>query len=147
MAFFPATDIPDRDWWSALWPDPEGVLRKLGISQGISAVDPACGDGHFTAPLSRLVVPGRLYALDLDPEMLDRAREEVARCGQVEGCSFVLADARDLAEHVPAPVDLVLMANTFHGVSEQTELARAVFEVLGASGEFAIVNWHPIPRE
>ena len=22
--FFPATAMPDREWWGALWPDPEG---------------------------------------------------------------------------------------------------------------------------
>lgn len=24
---FVATAMPDRDWWQALWPDPEGVLH------------------------------------------------------------------------------------------------------------------------
>jgi SAM-dependent methyltransferase len=142
----PATGMPDRDWWSALWPDPEGVLRKLGVSSGMSVVDLCCGDGYFTAPLSRLVAPGRVYALDLAPGMLDRAGEEVARHG-ANNCEFVLADARELAEHVPEPVDLVLLANTFHGVPEQTGLARRVFEVLKPGGRFTIVNWHPIPRE
>lgn len=26
--FFPGTTMPDWGWWSVLWPDPEGVLRK-----------------------------------------------------------------------------------------------------------------------
>lgn len=146
MSPFPATGMPDRDWWSALWPDPEGVLEKLGISSGMSVVDLCCGDGYFTAPLSRLVAPGRVYALDLDPGMLERAGEEAARHG-ANNCEFALADARDIAKHVPAPVDLVLLANTFHGVPDQTDLARALFEVLKPGGRFAIVNWHPIPRE
>ncbi|MBN6743241.1 hypothetical protein JKG47_22800, partial [Acidithiobacillus sp. MC6.1] len=49
-AFFPATVMPDPDWWHALWPDPEGVLRALGIGPGLGVVDLCCGDGHFTAP-------------------------------------------------------------------------------------------------
>jgi hypothetical protein len=24
---FPATGMPDRNWWHALWPDPDGVVR------------------------------------------------------------------------------------------------------------------------
>ena len=24
-ALFPATLMPDKDWWQALWPDPEAV--------------------------------------------------------------------------------------------------------------------------
>jgi len=27
---FPATIMPDKDWWHALWPDPEAALLKKG---------------------------------------------------------------------------------------------------------------------
>ena len=32
---FVASSMPDRDWWSALFPDPEGLLRKMGVRRGI----------------------------------------------------------------------------------------------------------------
>lgn len=28
---FPATVMPDQDWWHALWPNPSQVLRDAGI--------------------------------------------------------------------------------------------------------------------
>jgi hypothetical protein len=34
MGFFPSTNMPDREWWSVLWPDPEGVLLELGLPRG-----------------------------------------------------------------------------------------------------------------
>lgn len=43
--FFPSTGMPDREWWGALWPDPEGLLVKLGVERGAPAVDLCCGDG------------------------------------------------------------------------------------------------------
>ncbi|WP_227010609.1 class I SAM-dependent methyltransferase [Pelagibius marinus] len=143
--FFPATAMPDRDWWQALWPDPEGVLRRLGIQAGLTVADLCCGDGYFTAPLARLV-EGRVYAVDLDPAMLARARTEVERAGaSVLGC--IAADARAIAAVLPETVDFVLMANTFHGVPEQTVLARAVAAAMKPGGRFAVVNWHARPRE
>lgn len=51
---FPATTMPDRDWWAALWPDP-GALRSLGVAPGMVAVDQCLGDGYFTAPCARHV--------------------------------------------------------------------------------------------
>lgn len=30
---YPASSMPDRDWWAALWPHPEKVLAQLGIRQ------------------------------------------------------------------------------------------------------------------
>lgn len=143
--FFTGTGMPDRDWWSALWPDPEGVLRKLGVAPGMTVVDLCCGDGYFTAPLAKLV-EGRVYAVDLDPAMLERARAEVARAGATVR-KWIRADARDLAGLFPDNVDVVLLANTFHGVPDKTGLARGVAAVLEAGGTFAVVNWHPLPRE
>ncbi len=143
--FFPATAMPDSDWWSALWPDPEGALRALGIEPQMTVVDLCCGDGHFTAPLARLV-GGRVYGVDLDPAMLDKARAAVGRAG-VAVRQWIRADAMDLAGLIPEKADFVLIANTFHGVPDQTGLSSGVAAVLKPGGAFAIVNWHPLPRE
>lgn len=70
--FFPATAMPDPDWWEALWPDPAQVLSSLGIEPDMEVVDLCCGDGLFTAPLARMT--RHVIAVDLDPAMLDKAR-------------------------------------------------------------------------
>lgn len=142
---FPATGMPDRDWWVALWPDPEDTLRALGISPEMTVLDLCCGDGWFTAPLARLT-GGRVYALDLDPKMLAAARAEVETAGATV-LGWFEGDARDLDSLLPQPVDYVLIANTFHGVPDQTGLAKAVAAVLKPDGRFAVVNWHARPRE
>ncbi len=144
-AFFPAVVMPDRDWWSALWPDPKGTLRALGITSDMTVLDLCCGDGWFTAPLARLS-NGRCYGLDLDPEMLTKAREEVTRAdAQVAG--WIEGDARDLPALLPEKVDFVLIANTFHGVPDQSAMASTVAAVLKPGGFFAAVNWHAKSRE
>lgn len=142
---FLATSMPDRDWWTVLWPDPEAVLRQLGVQPDMTVLDLCCGDGYFTAPLAKLV-SGRLYALDLDPAMIDRAKTEVARQGTTVR-QWICADARDVGKLLPEPVDYVLIANTFHGVPDQSGLARAVRSVLRPHRLFGIVNWHKLPRE
>jgi len=42
--FFPATIMPDADWWRALWPDPEALLRSLDIVPGLDV-----GPYHYAA--------------------------------------------------------------------------------------------------
>jgi SAM-dependent methyltransferase len=143
--FFPATVMPDRDWWEALWPDPKSVVRSLGVEPGMAVVDLCCGDGYFTAPLAR-IVEGEVYGVDLDPAMLEQTRAEVERAGTTV-LDLICADARDLPKLLPGKVDYVLIANTFHGVPEKTAMARAVAAVLDPRGQFAIINWHPLPRE
>lgn len=143
-AYFPATGMPDRDWWQALWPEPAKVLEALGLHAGMAVVDLCCGDGYFTAPLARLVSPGSVIAVDLDPAMLEQAR---AACRDCANCTFLQANACELAGLVRQPVDYVLIANTFHGVPDKTTLARSAFAVLQVGGRFAVVNWHALPRE
>jgi len=141
---FPATGMPDPGWWHALWSDPVETLRKIGIRPAMDVIDLCCGDGHFTAPLCALVDDGSVLGVDLDDRLLDAA---TAACAGRENFTPILADARDLEEVIPSPVDFVLIANTFHGVPDKTELARVVHRVLKPGGRFAVVNWYPRPRE
>lgn len=137
--------MPDRDWWAALWPDPGQVLRQIGIGPGMTVLDLCCGDGYFTAALAQLV-HGQVYAIDLDAGLIEKAKAEVARC-KTSVRTWICADARRIDELLDAPVDYVLLANTFHGVPDQPALARATRRVLKPAGLFGVVNWHRRPRE
>jgi ubiquinone/menaquinone biosynthesis C-methylase UbiE len=77
--FFPATAMPDPDWWEALWSRPEETLAELGVQSCMVAVDLCCGDGLFTAPLA--LMTRHVIAIDIDPGMLALARSKVAAVG------------------------------------------------------------------
>ncbi len=143
---FEATLMPDRDWWQALWPDPKRVLEDIGIVAGMRVVDLCSGDGYFTAPMGRLVANGTVFALELSTDMMAAARTELEKAG-VDNVTFIQNDAMKLAELIPEPVDLVLIANTFHGAPDHTGLARAVRTTLRDDGAFVVINWWPRPRE
>ena len=64
VGFFPATTMPDADWWQALWPDPSRTLVEMGVESGAVAIDLCCGDGLFTVPLA--LIAKRVYAIDID---------------------------------------------------------------------------------
>ncbi|MFC1673706.1 methyltransferase domain-containing protein [Pseudomonadota bacterium] len=148
-AKFPATGMPDADWWQALWPDPEGVLRRLGIDFGQVTLDLCCGDGHFTAPMAHIVGGiGRTLALDLDPAMLAQAKERAAAAGiPSSAIRWLQTNACGLADVLPAQPEYVFIANTFHGVPDKQQMAREVFNALKPGGQFAIVNWHHRSRD
>jgi ubiquinone/menaquinone biosynthesis C-methylase UbiE len=142
--FFEATDMPAAGWWEALWPAPARVLDAVGLAPGMDVVDLCSGDGWFTLEIARRA--GRVIAIDIDENMIALARTRLAE-RNVETCTFVTADAYDVAKHVAEPVDFVFLANAFHGVPDKPRLARAVHGVLKPAGRFAIVNWHRRPRE
>jgi SAM-dependent methyltransferase len=100
--------------------------------------------GWFTLPIAR--VASRVVAIDIDTERVRVAGVRLREAG-VTNCEFIAGDAYDVARLVREPVDLVFIANAFHGVPDRPRLARSVAAVLKSEGRFVIVNWHPRPRE
>lgn len=144
LGFFEGTEMPTAGWWEALWPDPADVLAAVGVTRGMDVVDLCAGDGWFTLQIAKLAL--HVTAIDIDPNMLEVARHRLNESG-VANCDFVAGDAYDLAKLVRGPAEFVFMANAFHGVPDRPRLARAVRAALKPAGQFAIVNWHPRPRE
>lgn len=136
--------MPTAGWWEALWPDPAEVLLAVGLTPGMDVIDLCSGDGWFTLQIARIA--RHVLAIDLDVRQIEIARIRLAESG-ITNCSFVAGNAYDVADLAPQPVDLVFMANAFHGVPDPLRLARAVREALRPNGHFAIVNWHQRPRE
>ncbi len=142
--FFQGTEMPTAGWWEALWPDPAGVLAKVGMTPGMNVIDLCSGDGWFTLQIAK--VAHHVVSIDIDPNMLRVARHHLTEAG-IENCDFVAGDAYELRRLWPHRVDFVFMANAFHGVPDRPRLAKAVATVLKPGGLFAIVNWHKRPRE
>jgi ubiquinone/menaquinone biosynthesis C-methylase UbiE len=143
--FFEGTGMPDPGWWEALWPDPAKVLRDVGARPGMDVVDLCSGDGWFTLPLTRIA--RSVIAIDIDRDLLKAAKVRIAERGGAPNCSLIEADAYNIAQVVRQAVDYVFLGNAFHGVPDKSRLARAVRDILKPGGLFAIVNWHPRPRE
>lgn len=142
--FFEGTEMPTAGWWEALWPDPVGVLIKVGVKSDMDVIDLCSGDGWFTLQIAKHA--RHVVAIDIDPGLLEVARHRLAESG-VENCDCVVGNAYDIGRLWPRPVDFVFLANAFHGVPDRQRLARSVRDALNPSGRFAIINWHPRPRE
>jgi ubiquinone/menaquinone biosynthesis C-methylase UbiE len=142
--FFDGTEMPTAGWWEVLWPNPAVVLDAVGLKPKMDVLDLCCGIGWFTAEMAK--VASRVVAIDIDRDMLDAARDRLAKAGATN-CEFVEGDAYELATLSHGTVDFVFLANTFHGVPDKLRLAQAVRQVLKPGGRFAVVNWHQRPRE
>jgi ubiquinone/menaquinone biosynthesis C-methylase UbiE len=142
--FFEGTGMPDPGWWEALWPDPAGVLAKVGLKPGMDVIDLCSGDGWFTLQIAKIA--RHVIAIDIDGKLLDTARTRLAESKQLN-CTFIVGDAYAIATLVDRQVDFVFLANALHGVPDKPRLARVVSNVLKPGGLFVIVSWHERPRE
>lgn len=145
----PALHTSDDDWRQALWPEPEAMMRGLGIDFGVSVLDLCCGDGQFTSTIAHIVGGiGRTMAVDVDANALSVAKQRAEDAGIApQAVRWLEMDAADLVEKLPSMPDYVLLANSFHSFEDKQQLARNVFNVLRPGGQFAVVNWHHRLRE
>ncbi|WP_135366628.1 class I SAM-dependent methyltransferase [Halosimplex halophilum] len=146
MDRFQNTGQPDWDWWSRLWPTPGATLRKLGLASGESVAEVGCGSGYFALPAARIVEPESVFAIDLDASLLAELAE-LAEQQDIENVVLIHGDARNLTEVLPEPVTTLVVANTFHGVDDQSGLVEQAFEAIESDGRLIVINWHERPRE
>lgn len=134
--------MPDEATWRSFF-NPECIVAKLGCG-GRDAVEFGCGYGLFTLPAARLVT-GKVYALDIEPEMVAATAQHALR----EGATNVLAEERDfLAEGCGRPdgsADYAMLFNILH-IEESALLLREAFRVLAPGGKAGILHWKNDPR-
>lgn len=146
MGRFQNTRQPDWDWWGRLWPTPGATLRRLGVVPDTTLAEVGSGNGYFALPAARITESAPVYALDIDESLLEELTR-IAEQQNIENVVPIHGDARSLAQHLPDPVDVVLIANTFHGITDKTGFVQQAFDSLRTGGTFIIVNWHDRPRE
>lgn len=124
----------------AEWQQPEAVIAALGLEPGQRVADVGAGSGYFTFRLAEAVGPeGRVYAVDVDEDMLALLRERVAEEGasQVEVVSGGYDDAR-----IPAPgVDVILTVNTYHHIEAREAYFARLAQSLKPGGRLAVIDF------
>lgn len=129
-------DRPDRDATQ----QPEHVLDVLGVKAGQTVGDVGCGSGYFTMHLARRVGPrGRVYATDLQPEMLAMV-EKRTRDAQLTNVTLAVATADDA--HLPErAIDLLLLVDVYHELPNPPASLAQFARALRSSGRLALVEY------
>ena len=121
------------------------VLSFSEINLQDTVADIGCGPGFFTLPLAKYLVNGKLYALDIDDEMLAACREQVAqaRLGNVE----ILRCDEFSFPIEPGSLDGVFTAFVIQQSPDKPRFLRAVRQLLHPRGWCTILEWYRIETE
>ena len=119
---------------------PDIALDILRIPKGASVADIGAGSGYMTVRLARRVGPeGRVYANDLQPQMLGLLERRLAR-EKIANVTLVQGAADD--PRLPAvSVDLELMVDVYHELSQPQTMLRRLREALKPAGRLVLIEY------
>jgi len=129
-------ESPER----AKWQKPDQVVETLNLTPGQTVADIGVGTGYFAFRLAEAVGPsGKVYAVDLQQEMLDTVQERI----QEKGTSNVVpTHSEPLETPLPdAEMDLVFIANVTHEYDEIDAGIQSCARILKPKGRLAVVDW------
>jgi SAM-dependent methyltransferase len=129
-------DDPQRDAWQK----PQQVIEALRLAPDAAVADVGAGTGYFTVRLAQALPRGRVYAVDLEPDMV-RHLGERARQMKLDNVVAVQAAADD--PRLPARVDCVLVVDTYHHIDGREAYFRRLAAALKDGGTVAIVDFRP----
>jgi ubiquinone/menaquinone biosynthesis C-methylase UbiE len=120
--------------------NPEAALDALDIRPGMVVADVGAGTGYMSLRLAKRVGPaGRVYANDLQPEMLRRLRDNAAQAG-LANIETVQGDEAD--PRLPAGrMDLVLLVDVYHEFSKPRQMIDKIREALRPTGRLVLLEY------
>ncbi|MEZ5402128.1 MAG: methyltransferase domain-containing protein [Bryobacteraceae bacterium] len=132
--------------------DPARSLELLGLKPGMMVGDVGCGVGYWSLRMAEKVAPGgRVYASDIQPEMLRLLRERMKKAGvtNVEPVS-----ATETSPELPeGTLDLAIMVDVYHELSKPEAVLASIARSLKPDGRLVLLEyrkedtWIPIREE
>ena len=126
---------PDRDAYQR----PDQIMDALQIGENSVVADLGAGGGWFTVRLARRVLNGRVYAEDVQPQMIQAIERRVQREGLDKIVTLLLGTQTD--PKIPELLDAVLIVDTYHEMEQPVALLRNVAKSLKPTGKIGIVNY------
>ena len=120
--------------------DPDRAIDVLKIQKGATVADIGAGSGYMTEKLSKKVGPmGRVYASDIQQGMIDLINKRIAK-RKLTNVTPILSAQDDPRLPVEA-VDLVLMVDVYHELSQPQLMLRHIKASLKPGGRLVLVEY------
>lgn len=127
-------DDPKRDSWQK----PHEVIQALALRPDAIVADIGAGTGYFSMRFARMLPKGKVYAVDLEPDMV---RHLAARAKREQLANVVAVQAAVDDPRLPEGVDLVLLVDTYHHLGDPVRYFSSLKRSLKPQGRVAIVDF------
>jgi ubiquinone/menaquinone biosynthesis C-methylase UbiE len=119
---------------------PTIMRRELRVKPGMSICDMGCGNGFHTMPLAKEVgETGKIYAVDVQPEMIEMLKQNL----DVKGIKNVvpIVGAYHDPKLPPNSCDQILLVDVYHEFSHPVQMLAAMRKALKPNGQLVLVEF------
>jgi ubiquinone/menaquinone biosynthesis C-methylase UbiE len=118
---------------------PDAVVQGMDLAPDANVADIGAGTGYFGFRIAPEVPAGRVYAVDIQPEMLAILHRRIERRG-IENVLPVRGKPDD--PMLPAEaIDAVLLVDAYHEFAYPFEMMRAIVRALKPGGRVFLVEY------
>ncbi len=121
---------------------PSQVIEALRVKPGMAVADLGSGSGYFTRRFIEAVTEtGMVYAVDVEPEMMAYAKENVIHMHIAYTAEFILAQP-DNPKLPFESVDLLFVCNTIHHLEDRSKYFSNLKSSLKPGARIAIIDFY-----
>jgi len=122
----------------ALWQKPDAVINELSLKGTEKVADVGAGSGYFTFRLSKELPKGKVYAIDIEPEMIRHIHHK-AVSNNIQNIEVVLSTPDN--PHIPEDVDFVFICDVLHHVKSRGDWLKAVFSQMKNDSKLVLIEF------
>jgi ubiquinone/menaquinone biosynthesis C-methylase UbiE len=115
------------------------LLKNLAVKPGMVIADIGAGSGYHSTLLSKMVGNGKVYAVDVEPEMIAYLNDRI----KLDGTKNILP-VLSTEQKVSLPansIDIMLLVDVYHEFSFPYEMALSMLEALKPDGKLVLVEF------
>jgi FkbM family methyltransferase len=115
------------------------LLKNLAIKPGMIIADIGAGSGYHSTLMSKMVGKGKVYAVDVEPEMIAYLNDRI----KLEGSKNIVP-VLSTEQSVSLPenaIDMMLLVDVYHEFSFPYEMALSMLNALKPGGKLVLVEF------
>jgi ubiquinone/menaquinone biosynthesis C-methylase UbiE len=121
-----------------LWQKPDAVINELSLKGTEKIADVGAGSGYFTFRLSKELPKGKVYAIDIEPEMIRHLHHKVVS-NNIQNVEAVFSTPDN--PYIPEDVDLVFICDVLHHVKNKEDWLEAVFSQMKNDSKLVLIEF------
>jgi SAM-dependent methyltransferase len=115
------------------------LLKNLNLRPGMHIADIGAGSGYYTRLLSKRIGNGKVYAVDVEPQMISYLNERIKE-EKLANIVTVQGSETDVSLP-PSSIDMMLLVDVYHEFSFPYEMGLSMFNALKPNGKLVLVEF------